>query len=227
MEKLKEINNITIYRLEINVGDTNHITNCYIIVDENTKQAVLIDPADKYNDINLVIKKLEVTPKVCLITHAHADHIGALEQVIKGFKDIKVYAHELDINALNNKFLNEQDAVGIEVETVEISKIIKLNNDNKISVGNIDIETIYTPGHTEGSVSFYESTSDSLFTGDTIFENTYGRTDLKMGSSQDMKKSLERIFDSFGYVDTYAGHGEPFKLEDVKRKIRLIYAFKG
>lgn len=227
MEKLKETNKIAIYRLQINVGDTNHITNSYIIVDVDTKEAAIIDPADKFEDIKQVVDRLIITPKVCLITHAHADHIGALERIISEFKDIKVYAHELDINALNNKFLNEQDSVGIEIETIEISKIIKAKENEKIILGKINFETIYTPGHTEGSCSFYESTSDSLFTGDTIFENTYGRTDLKMGSSQDMKNSLDKIFERFGYVDTYAGHGEAFKLEDVKRKIRLIYAFKG
>lgn len=227
MEKLKETNGISVYRLEINVGDTNHITNSYIVVDESSKQAVLFDPADKIEDIKKAIEKLGIELKICIITHAHADHIGALEDIIKTYEGIKVYIHELEVNSINNKFLNEEETVGIIVNPVEISKVNKLKDGDKIMLGKILLATIHTPGHTEGSSSFYEETSNSLFSGDTIFENTYGRTDLKTGNSQDMKQSLEKLFDRFEYIDTFSGHGEPFKLEDVKRKIRLIYAFKG
>lgn len=85
---------------------------------------------------------------------------------------------------------------------------------------------MHTPGHTQGSMVVYIEKENILFAGDTIFKNSYGRTDLITGSTEAMGKSLDKLFNKFHNIEVYPGHGEIFELINSKRRIKMLFAFK-
>jgi len=231
MENMKERNDVRINKMEIDVANMGHITNTYIVQDVKTNNAVLIDPAFDGGAIIKYLDVLNLKLVACIITHSHADHFGALKDVLNIMesrnKQTVVYVHELGLEGLNDKMINEQESVGLKLEAFDFERIVGVKEGEQINIDNIRFEVIHTPGHTLGGIVLYEKNSDTLFSGDTIFKNTYGRTDLNEGSSKDMKASLDKIFYRFDDIDVFPGHGEIFKLDESKRKIKLIYAFKG
>ena len=225
---MEVINNdkIIIIKLELEIEHTGHVTNSYVIINKNTGQCIVIDPAFDAKRINDEIQKYGVVLKNVIITHAHADHIAALADLVNG-TDVKVYTNEEDYNGLYNKNINQEDIVETKVKSVDKPNVIAVKDGDKIKLGDVSLEFIHTPGHTKGSMVIYLNEYDILFSGDTIFENTYGRTDLKSGSHDDMKNSLDKIFDKFKNPHVFPGHGNDFFLENSKRKIRLLFAYKG
>ena len=161
-----------------------------------------------------------------IITHSHADHIAALANLTEN-TDAKVYVHRLDFDGLYDKTLNEEDIVATKVLPVDKSKVICVEEKDKIILENLEFEVIHTPGHTKGSIVVHNKENNILFSGDTIFENTYGRTDLITGSRDDMKQTLDKLFNRFDDVEVLPGHGNIFNLKDSKRKIKLLFAYKG
>ena len=166
-------------------------TNCYLLVSEN--ELAIIDPGDEAGRILNEIKQLKARPKQIIITHCHPDHVLAVPE-IKRQTNAKILIHEKE-KQLNNcqadEFLKEKD---------------------KIKIGSVSLEVIHTPGHTPGSICLL--IDDSIFTGDTLFENGYGRTDLPGGSDEQMRDSLKRL-SALLKLNTmvYPGHGKPFKVE--------------
>lgn len=218
--------NILVEKLEIEIKNTGHITNTYILKDKKTNKGIVIDPAYDEQLIENKLKELEVTLDKILVTHSHADHIASLAKLQKD-TDANVYIHNLDYDGLFDKTLNEEEIVCAKVDAVDISSIIKVKNCDKITIGDISLEVIHTPGHTKGGIVLYNEQNNILFSGDTIFERTYGRTDLITGSHEDMKNSLNILCDRFDDVLVLPGHGEIFNLKDSKRRIRLLFAYKG
>lgn len=217
---------IRVEKLELEIENTGHVTNTYIVKDKETLMACVVDPAFNENAIEEKIQELQVTLDSVIITHSHADHIAALAKLIEG-KDVKVYVHTEDYDGLYDKVLNEEDVVATKVLPVDKEKVVCVNEKENIIVGNITYEVIHTPGHTKGSMVLFDEKNNILFSGDTIFENTYGRTDLITGSHEDMKRSLDKLFERFDEVEVLPGHGNEFNLKNSKRKIRLLFAFKG
>lgn len=151
-------------------------TNCYIVVDEKTKEAVIIDPGDEPEKIFNAIKENGLKPKFILLTHKHPDHIGALKDMenVLDIKDDKVGPWQLEGPTL--------------------------------SLGNLKIKVIETPGHSEESVCFI--IGKNIFSGDTLFKGGIGRTDLEGGDYNEIKKSLKRLMDFPDYFKVFPGHGE-------------------
>ncbi len=217
---------VKIEKLEIDVGDTGHITNCYFVTD-NENNLCIIDPADKSQDIVAKIKEQNLNVKVILLTHCHSDHICAVSYLMETYPNIKVYIHESDMPGLNVPEINCENIVGVKVQEIDTNNITCVKDKDVINVGNMTFKVIHTPGHTSGSCLFLEKNLNVLFTGDTVFSNTYGRTDLKTGSHDDMKRSLDKLFSLFDSITCFSGHGEKFVLSNVKRKINLLFAYKG
>lgn len=213
-------------KFEIDVGDTGHITNCYFVTDADNNLCV-IDPADKAQDIVTKIEEKKLNIKCILLTHCHSDHICAVSYLTKKYPNVKVYIHENDVSGLNESDINCEDVVGVKVREIDTNNIICVKDKDVVSVGSMTFEVIHTPGHTKGSCVFLEKNLNVLFTGDTVFSNTYGRTDLKTGSHDDMRHSLDKLFSLFDNITCFSGHGEEFVLSNVKRKINLLFAFKG
>lgn len=217
---------IYVEKFEIDVGDTGHITNCYF-VKNSANSLCIIDSADKADEIISKIEKENLKLKAVIITHCHSDHICAVSTLIKKYNDIKVFMSQVDIPGLNDTETNCAKVVGVEVPNIDENRITGVKDGDILQIEDMSFRVISTPGHTKGSIILYEKNLNVLFTGDTVFSNTYGRTDLKTGSHDDMRHSLDKIFASFDDVKCFPGHGEGFILSKVKRKINLLFAYKG
>lgn len=222
---VKDSCNIEIHLLKIEIEKTGHLTNTYVVKNKKTNKLLVVDPA--YDGKN-IIKELEIIGgilEIVVVTHSHADHIAGLARLVNG-TDVKVYLHSLDKAGLNDAILNEREIVKTEVEKVDDNNVINLENGDKIKFGNVELNVMHTPGHTQGSMVLYNKEENVLFSGDTIFANTYGRTDLIASKPECMKETLDRLFDEFDDIQVFPGHGEIFDLEKAKRKIKLLFAFK-
>lgn len=224
--KVYENENIQVYLLELEIEKTGHITNTYIVKERKTNKVLVIDPA--FNEQKILEKIQEFDGKIegVLITHSHADHIAALAKLIEN-TGVKVYVHEQDLEGIWDGRLNEQEIVQVVVEPVDKENVQTIVDKEKVLLGDVEFEIMHTPGHTKGSVVIYSKKENIMFSGDTIFARSYGRTDLIAGSSEDMKKSLDKLFDTFEDIHVFPGHGEAFSLEQAKRGIRLLFAYKG
>jgi len=225
---MKVIDNelIEVHKLELEIENTGHITNCYIIKDKQTAKACVIDPAFNEQQIEQTIKEINGILDTIIATHCHADHIAALAKLIENTKT-KVYIHEQDYEGLYNKELNAEEIVSTKILPVQKERVVKCNDQDKITFGNTILEVIHTPGHTKGSITLYDEKNNILYSGDTIFSNSYGRTDLANGNHENMKESLDKLFNRFEDIQVFSGHGEDFNLKNAKRRIRLLFAYKG
>lgn len=217
---------ITVERLKLEVSKLGHITNTYIIFDSN-KNAVVIDPADEASKIISAIEKYSLNVKYIFITHVHADHITALQDLVK-FTKAKVLVHEKDYN----KFFDVKSSCADILDTYlqDVSKMevkqIKVDEYN-LDIGEMKFFIMNTPGHTSGSMVIHEKSTNILFSGDTIFSNSYGRCDLLTGSFENMKLSLKKIEDKFNSnTKIYPGHGEYSNIKEAMKKIKFLIAIK-
>lgn len=224
--KVVDNEHIELYKLELDVANTGHITNCYVIKDKETTKVCVIDPAFDEQQIKKIIQDIKGDLEIVIITHCHADHIAALSNLVKN-TNARVYIHEQDYVGLYNKELNAEEIVGTKIIPVEKEMVVGCKEKDEIAFGGTILEVIHTPGHTKGSITVYDKKNKLLYSGDTIFSNSYGRTDLSSGSREDMKESLDKLFDRFEDIFVLPGHGEEFNLKNSKRKIRLLFAYKG
>ena len=218
--------NIQVIKLEIEIENTGHITNTYVIKDKTTNKVCVIDPAFDKERIEKTINEMLGQLYSVIITHSHADHIAALASLVEN-TDVKVYIHGLDYDGLYDKALNEEDIVQTKVLPVDKEKVVILKDKDVVEIGNTKLKIIHTPGHTKGSIVLVDKENNILYSGDTIFENSYGRTDLTTGSHDKMKQTLEKLCDEFEDILVLPGHGRIFNFKDSKRKIRLLFAYKG
>lgn len=165
----------------------SYATNCYIVQGANKEECILIDPADNADYLISYLSSKNITPKAIITTHGHYDHILAIPGLQQKWPELPVYCHPLDIS----NELYEYD-MGQRYPTLNSMK-------NKVLVGDGDIlnlvgikfRVIHTPGHTEGSIIL--QTEDSIFTGDTLFRGSIGRTDFEGGDIIKMMASLKKI----------------------------------
>lgn len=172
------------------------------------------------------IEKLDVNVRYIIITHAHGDHIGALENVQK-YTNAKIIVHKNDYNALLSKEENYSDMLNVPRQNLNEEDIFKIEGGYIVEFSNLKFEIIHTPGHSSGSICIYDIIQNRLFTGDTIFSDCYGRCDLNSGNFEDMVKSIKYIFNRFENIDIYPGHGEIVNIEIAKRYIKMLLAMKG
>ena len=174
-------------------------TNCYILLDEETMEAAIIDPADEAETLRDAIENLGATLRYILLTHGHRDHTLAAPALHEMFPDAAVYIHDAD-----------KGQVGIYRYPMEelIGEDLKFYDDgDTLPLGGLTIEVITTPGHTGGSVCL--RVGDALFTGDTLFAGSMGRIDLPGARPDKMMGSLARLAKLEGDYDVYPGHMEP------------------
>lgn len=163
------------------------ITNCYIIEDEETKETMVIDPGGEYEKILELLDILDSKVKYIYLTHCHGDHIGAVEE-LKQNKGGKILIHAEDYEGLKNPEIN---LTGIMANTlVSIEADSRVNDGDILHIGEMEFKVIHTPGHTKGGSSLYCEKEKMLFSGDTLFKGTWGRTDLPTGNFEDIIKSI-------------------------------------
>ena len=210
--------------IRLKVGKEYYPTNCYIIKDSNNN-TIIIDPGYEANKIISEIESNSLKVLVVILTHGHADHLGALEEILSKYK-CNVIIHEKDVDGFTNDDKAHFSKLSVKIPLIDKENIITCKDSDILEYGNIKLEVIHTPGHTNGSVCLYEKLSNVLFTGDTLFEECYGRCDLKYSNIDDMGKSLEILFERFSNLIIYPGHEESINIDNIKKHIRLLYALR-
>ena len=185
----------------INVGPME--VNCYILAPKEGDQAIIIDPGDQPAKINQVLAKFKLKPAFIINTHGHYDHIGADDKF-----GIPVYIHKDDSIFLKNARLNLSAFFSI---AYNVESEIKILQDNEIiEFGNIQLKVLHIPGHTPGGIALHmvKPTSKIVFTGDTLFCQGIGRSDLEGGSEPLLIKSIkEKLLNLSDDTVIYPGHG--------------------
>ncbi len=178
-------------------------TNCYIVYKKDRKEAVIIDPGDEPEEIGRKITEYGVVPQAILLTHGHFDHIGAAEPLKRKY-DIPVYAYEAEREILTTE-KNLGNMVGIRGLYLEADTY--LTDQQLISLGGMEFKVISTPGHTVGSCCYLLETEEILFSGDTLFHYSHGRTDFPTGSQSAIIRSIrERLMILKDDIFVYPGH---------------------
>ena len=177
-------------------------TNCYVLAEE-TGDAVIIDPGASADRILHLVDEMGVKPQCIMLTHTHSDHIGGLEGVRKAW-DVPVL-----LSAEEAVFLRLPDN---KKKTYQRGDLVNpvfnlLKDGDVIDIGNLELRTMLTPGHTPGSVCW--SCGDVLFSGDTLFKDGIGRTDFEGGSYEMIMKSIkEKILALPDATKVLPGHGQ-------------------
>ena len=181
-------------------------TNCYIVADETTREAMVIDPGGEAEKIIEMMKILNVNLKYIVLTHCHGDHIGAVTDVQKNLGG-KILIHVIEAEGLNNKDISLTGYIGMP--EIKLEPDSRVNDEDLIHIGNIEFKVIHTPGHTKGGSSLYCDEEKMVFSGDTIFRGTWGRTDLPTGSLEEIMNSImKKILTLPKDTIIYPGHGK-------------------
>ena len=200
----------------------SHGANSFLGINEKN-EAFLVDAS--YSETNGLIdhiKKINVKLVAILLTHGHWDHISSLEEICKIFPDARVYISEDEAEFLENAHLNLSQEAHDEGYPVPVfsyipDRLIKVNDGDIINEAGFEIKVILTPFHTRGSACYYVASENALFTGDTLFFSTIGRTDLPTGSSRTLSSSLAKLKTLPEGIKVYPGHGACTSLDREKK----------
>ncbi len=189
-------------------GDLDN--NCYLLLDETTNKSALIDCTVADDRMRELIGDTDL--QYILLTHGHFDHIGGVRDIKKEY-GCKVVISSVDAPMLSSGKASLAAFCGAEQNNTEPD--ITVQDGDEIELGTLKIKVLSTPGHTSGSVCYV--VGDALFSGDTLFYCSCGRTDFPTGSSDDMIKSLKKLASLDGNYKVYTGHNQLSNL-DFERK---------
>ena len=193
------------------IGDP---TNCYIILDEKSKETMVIDPTGDVDKIEELIHILDGKLKYIYLTHCHGDHILGVRD-LKNRCGGKILIHREDAEGLNDKNINLSGI--IDIPEIELEADSRIDDNDLIHLGDIEFKVIHTPGHTKGGTCLYCQKENCLFSGDTLFRNTWGRTDLPTSSREDIMDSIvNKLMVLPDETIVYPGHGMMTKIGEEK-----------
>lgn len=177
--------------------------NCYIVYDENSKKALIVDPGAEAEHIIAMIEKESLQPQLIVNTHGHWDHVGAVAELKEKY-GIPFYLHADDEEWLREplcRLLGQGTTPAVTVDhTIDDGTVLML--------GDEPLRVIHTPGHTEGGCVLWLEKADVAFTGDTLFKGTIGRTDFPGGSYEDILTSVQQKLAALpDQCVVYPGHG--------------------
>lgn len=176
-------------------------TNCYFVVNEKTKEMVVIDPGASANALAAKAEELGYTPKAVLLTHGHFDHATGAEEFADHF-GIKIYAHEAEKETLENPTVSLSGASRFRAD-------VFVKDEEELDLAGFHLRVLFTPGHTPGGCCYYFPYEDTLFCGDTLFQCSVGRTDFPGGSMSTLVRAIkEKLMVLPERTVCYPGHGE-------------------
>ena len=178
------------------------MTNCYILIDEESKKTAVIDPGEDADRILAALREEDSQVEYILLTHGHYDHTTAVPQLHAALPEAKIYIHQADANGAGSRLF---PLAG------EVEDLLLYDEGDVLSLGGLTIEVLHTPGHSPGSVTL--KAGNVLFTGDTLFAGDCGRTDLPGGSYAQLMASLKRLGELEGDYKVLPGHNAPSTLD--------------
>lgn len=179
-------------------------TNCYLLEDEATRAAAIVDPGGAGDQVLAQARAQGMEVKLILLTHAHFDHTGGVAALHKALPEVPVYLHPADAALLGTQVF---PAIGAPTAPYGEGDTLKL--------GELTLTVLHTPGHTPGGVCLL--VGDALFTGDTLFQGSMGRTDFAGGSYEELMASLRRLGRLEGDFHVLPGHMGTTTLEAERR----------
>jgi len=194
--------------------------NCYIVF--KGKEALIIDPGSEPQAIANAIDQLELKPQAILLTHAHFDHIGAVDEIRKRYQ-IDVYIHEDEKDWLQDSGLNRSRLfTGEDIVTCPAEHHL---HEGKMELGSFSLEVLHTPGHSPGSVSFVFHDDEKVISGDALFFQGIGRTDLPGGDREVLENSIKNhLYQLPDTYTVYPGHGPNTTIGSEKQNNPFVYA---
>ena len=185
-------------------------TNTYIVHDSEASSCALIDPGYEADTILETLAQLGLTVDAVLLTHGHFDHVGAVEEIVTK-TGCKLWCSESDWS----QFPNPVTAYFYPIANCDFCEVSFCEDGESIHAGGLTFRVMATPGHTHGSVCYL--CEKAMFSGDTLFAGSCGRTDLPGGSGKFLRLSLERLAELEENYWVYPGHGESTTLAEEKR----------
>lgn len=180
-------------------------TNCYFAVNDVTKEVLVVDPGASAGRLAEKIRENGLKPAAVLLTHGHFDHASAAQELAELF-GIKIYAHEAERETLENPALNLS---GWEGKADRYSADIYVKDEEELDLAGFHIRVFLTPGHTVGGCCYYFPYQNTLFSGDTLFQGSVGRTDFPKGSASQLIRAIgQKLMTLPDETAVYTGHGE-------------------
>ncbi len=182
------------------------MTNCYFLINEDTKQLVVVDPGEEATRLIGEIDALGCKPQAVLLTHGHFDHAGAARDVADHY-GIQVIAHEMEQETLENPRYNLGGMMGGSPAIYHADRFVK--DGELLELAGFRIKVLFTPGHTPGGCSYYVEEQKLVFSGDALFHQSIGRTDFPGGSSATLIRSVkEKILSLPADTQVLPGHDQ-------------------
>ncbi|MCC9023137.1 MBL fold metallo-hydrolase [Bacillus nakamurai] len=197
--------------------------NAYFLISED-QSCLIFDPGGEPDKINNYIKEKNLKPLAILLTHAHFDHIGALDEVRDKW-NVPVYLHKNEEKWLEDPSLNGSGILrGIAVTARPAERLIE--GDGTLDIGPFHLETLFTPGHSPGSVSYYVKDADLVISGDVLFQGGIGRTDLHGGSQEVLLESIhQKLLTLPEHTLVLSGHGPETDVQTEQEQNPFINGF--
>ena len=191
--------------LKVNSIKPDFVVNTYVVFDEISKEAIVVDPGGEPEKIIETLDILGAKLKYIVLTHCHADHVGGIKKLVEE-KGGKILISRTDAIGLYDEKINLSFYLDLEVPLIEENS--RLDDGDLIHIGDNEFKVILTPGHTAGSICLYNEKDKYVFTGDTLFSGTWGRTDLPTGSFDDIINSItNKLMTLPKDTCVYPGHG--------------------
>lgn len=198
-------------------------TNCYLVWDEESKEGIVIDPADGATDISDEVERRQITLLMVVATHGHFDHMLAAMD-LKLIYNIPIGVSHKDMFLLKRQKETAEHFLHHRVNTLNITNVeIDMNTAKNVLLGKEKLQVIKTPGHTPGGICLYNKSSQILFTGDTLFaEGGIGSTDHEYSSMMDLRNSLRTLLKLPDKTMILPGHGESETILNCRNQLRQL-----
>lgn len=202
---------LKVLKIETWIGDA---TNCYIVQDEKSKETMVIDPAGDVDKIIEMLDILQAKLKYIYLTHCHGDHIGGGKELKERYGGT-IVAQRAAAENLRDSNINLTTYIGNKGLTIEVDA--RVDDEDLLHLGELEFKVIHTPGHTSGGSCLYCEQEKLLFSGDTLFRGTWGRTDVPTGDFEAVIKSItKKLMILPDETIVYPGHGKSTMIREEK-----------